>query len=128
MPMQLIRRKVNSDGTVQADLIIPQGDDVTLMITVMQSAVPVPLTSYHAKAEVRATVGGALLLAFDSTASPATIVIDGTAGTITLSQLAATTAALAPGTYAWDLEWTDASGVVTTIMRGRCTIVAEVTT
>ncbi len=54
------------------------------------------------------------------------VVTNAAAGTVTLTLPAVTSASLNAGTAYWDLQRND-SGVITTIVSGKCTILADVT-
>jgi len=87
---------------------------------------PVDLTGYTAKMQVRPqTENGAPVL--DLSTGGSGITLGGASGTILVTAPAATTRAIAPGEYVYDLELTSPTGVVTTIVAGTFTLFADVT-
>jgi hypothetical protein len=124
MPMTFSPAGTDVDDVALADLGITQGDDLSIEIEVTDDGTVVPLTGYEAMLQVRDDYG-AIVLTFDSQATPATIVITEATGLLTLTQLAATTTALTPGRYTWDLELIDAEGLISTEARGTCIIRAQ---
>lgn len=80
------------------------------------------VTGYTYTSQIRQTVDSA-----SATLSFTVTVTDGAAGEITVSATAAATAALTKGEYVWDLQETSDTGVVTTLLVGRCTITRDVT-
>ena len=125
MPMTLTSDGQDADGVARGRMLIPQGDDLSLVITVTTGGVATDLTGYVAKAQVKSA--SATVLTFASSGS-STITLGATSGTITLAQSAVVTAALTPGLYAWDLQWVTSAGATETIMRGECSVTPEVTT
>jgi hypothetical protein len=106
-----------------ADLAITRGDDYRVVVSLATNGAPFNLTGYTAKAQIRpSTATGATLTAeFDVTIdSPATD------GTITLELGHAVTEALTSGGY-WDLQITDGTGWVSTVVSGAVTLVPDVT-
>lgn len=85
---------------------------------------PVDLTNYTARLQARATyaTGTAVLSLTNGTG----ITLGGTAGTITLSASATTTAAIPAAQYVYDLELVNGS-TVTRLVQGYLNVSAEVT-
>jgi len=107
-------------GTAPAsiDLQVYQGDDFFLEIDVDDSVVPIDLTNYIAKAEIRSAPGGSLLATFDPTVvDPTTILL----------HLTAVQSVKLTKTSSWDVQVTDPAGVVTTLAYGHVTVILEVT-
>lgn len=105
------------------DLTITRGDTVTLVITVAsdENGTPINITGRTYRAQIRSNQ--------DSTTvkgSFTCVVSDGSAGQVTCTLSAADCATLTPGVAFWDFE-ENASGVVTTILSGNVTVLADVT-
>lgn len=82
---------------------------------------PIDLSGHTLESQLRATKASDVVVSFtvDTT--------DAAAGTVYLSLAAADTAELARGFYFFDLQWTDASGDLRTVLAGRAEVVEEVT-
>jgi hypothetical protein len=88
--------------------------------------VPVDITGYTAKMQVKKKVGAPLVLEL-STANQR-ITLDPTNGILNLVVSAADTALLVPGLYRYDLDLTDQAGFVTRFIQGAFEIVGTITT
>lgn len=109
------------------DIVMDQGATFSRAITWQDSqAVPVNLTGYTARMQVRDEVDSASA-ALSLTTENSRISLGGTAGTITLLVSATDTAAVAAGEYVYDLELVSGSGTVTRLIQGCFTVDAEVT-
>jgi hypothetical protein len=86
---------------------------------------PVNLTGFSADMQVRTEAGGTLLAEFST--SGASISLGGSAGTITLSASATTTAGWTWDGGYYDLHLTSGAGVVTTLLAGLFTVTPAVT-
>jgi hypothetical protein len=91
--------------------------------TVGASPGPVDLTGYTANLQIRAFPLSTTIL-FDASTD---IVLGGTAGTITLTIPAASTATFTWWLGVYDLILTSASGVVTRLLQGSVTVIPGVT-
>ena len=92
------------------------------------SDVVVNLTGYTARLKARSTVGSRTIPTMSLVSGTGgNISLGGAAGTITISLSATQTAALNPGKYTYDLELQSSGGVVTRLLKGNLTVVAEVT-
>jgi hypothetical protein len=104
------------------DLTLTRGDTETLVVTITaDGSTPVDITGRTYRAQIRSTQ--------DSTTIKATFsctVTSGTSGQVTCVLSASSSAALSAGLYFWDLE-ENASGVVSTILSGNVTVLADVT-
>ena len=104
------------------DLIITRGDTETLVVTITSDgSTAVNITGRTYKAQIRSTQ--------DSTTIKAsfTCTVTGAAsGQVTCVLSATSSAALSAGLYFWDLE-ENASGVISTILAGNVTVLADVT-
>lgn len=87
--------------------------------------VPVNLTGYTAKMQVRKKAGAALLVEL-STAN-GRIVITPLTGTILLTLTAAETNVLTPGLYLYDLELTNSTGFVIRFISGAFEVTGQIT-
>jgi len=107
---------------------IEQGATFTQEMTWKISDVVVNLTGYTARLKARSTVESRNVPSVELTsAAGGDIALGGAAGTITISLTATETAALNPGKYTYDLELQSSGGVVTRLLKGNLTVVAEVT-
>ena len=111
----------------QWDLVADQGATFGAVFTWLGSdqETPVNLTAYSAAMQVRSEAGSTLLASFSTTAGG--IALGGTAGTITLSAAPGTTAGWTFGAGLYDLQLTDGSGDVTTLLSGIFTVNAAIT-
>lgn len=103
------------------DLTVVQGDSFAESLTFSQSGSALNLSTYTGLAQVRAeaSADSALLATFTvGTGSAAT-------GVWSLSLSAATTAAIDPGRYRWELQWTVGSSV-RTVLGGYFTVMPQV--
>ena len=104
------------------DLILTRGDTETLVVTITSDgSTPVDITGRTYRAQIRSTQ--------DSTTIKASFtctVTGGASGQVTCVLSATSSAALSAGLYFWDLE-ENASGVISTILAGNVTVLADVT-
>ena len=104
------------------DLIITRGDTETLVVTITtDGSTAVDITGRTYLSQIRTQQ--------DSTTIKASFtctVTDGAAGEVTCVLSSTSSAALSAGLYFWDLQET-ASGVVSTILAGTVTVLADVT-
>jgi hypothetical protein len=108
------------------DLLIEQGANFSQVITYKEDGVPVALTGYTARMQVRATLESASTLVELTTAN-GRIALGGTAGTITLTISATDTAALTSGRGLYDLALVIGTGIVTRLLQGVATSSRNVT-
>jgi hypothetical protein len=108
------------------DIVCDQGATFTRIFTWEDSSgIPIDLTLYTARMQVRATIGSLSTL-LSLTTENGGISLGGTAGTITVTATAIQTAAVAAGCYVYDLEMVTGA-VVTRLVQGSFTVDAEVT-
>jgi hypothetical protein len=104
------------------DLTITRGDTETLVVTITtDGSTAVNITGRTYRAQIRSQQ--------DSTTIKASFtctVTSGATGQVTCVLSATSSAALSAGLYFWDLE-ENASGVVSTILSGNVTVLADVT-
>jgi hypothetical protein len=104
------------------DLIITRGDTETLVVTITtDGSTAVNITGRTYASQIRTQQ--------DSTTVKASFtctVTSGAAGEVTCVLSSTSSAALSAGLYFWDLQET-ASGVVSTILAGTVTVLADVT-
>lgn len=112
--------------SAQWDITADQGASFSLQFLWLGSdqETPVNLSGYSAAMQVRSQAG-TLLTTFSTTAG--SIALGGTAGTITLSAAPSTTAGWTFGAGLYDLQLTDGSGDVTTLLSGIFTVNAAIT-
>lgn len=104
-------------------LKLRQGDTYKRTLTWLVNKVPVNLTGYDARLQVRESPDDATA-ALDASEY---LTLGGAAGTIEIEIPAAETADLEPGRYVYDLEVESGGGEVTTLIAGSLTVSAEVT-
>jgi len=104
------------------DLIITRGDTETLVVTITtDGSTAVNITGRTYRAQIRSQQ--------DSTTIKASFtctVTSGAAGEVTCILSATSSATLSAGLYFWDLE-ENASNVISTILAGNITVLADVT-
>lgn len=108
------------------DLSIEQGATYNLVLTWKVDGTAVNLTNYTARLQARVDVEDTDTV-LSMTTSGGGITLGGVLGTITLDRTAAQTAAIAAGTYIYDLEMVAGSGTVTRLVQGELVVSAEVT-
>jgi hypothetical protein len=93
-------------------------------LTITEEGAPKNLTGYSGRAQIRSTHTASSVAA----SFTCTIVGAATAGVMKLALLAATTTAMAPGVYVYDLEiFTGSDAVVKRLIEGTVTLSPEVT-
>lgn len=104
------------------DLTITRGDTETLVVTITTDGViPVNITGRTYRAQIRSTQDATTIKAsFTCTVTAALL------GEVTAVLSATSSATLSAGIYFWDFE-ENASGVVSTILSGNITVLADVT-
>lgn len=104
------------------DLTITRGDTETLVVTLTtDGTTPIDVTGRTYRAQIRQAQDSRTIKA-----SFTCTVTDGANGVVTCVLSAADSATLPVGISYWDLEET-ASGVVTTVLSGTVTVLADVT-
>lgn len=107
------------------DLECPQGTTFTRLLTIKNDGVPMNLSGYTARMQVR--------LNYDSndtivSLTPGSgITLSASAGQITLGISASATAAFSPKSYVYDLEIESGGGDVSRLMQGTFVVSPEVT-
>ncbi len=108
------------------DIVCDQGATFSRVFTWQDSTgLPVNLTGYTARMQVRATIDSASTL-LSLTTENGGISLGGTAGTVTITASATQTAAVAAGCYVYDIELVIGSTVVR-LVQGQFTVDGEVT-
>lgn len=103
------------------DLIITRGDTETLVVTITtDGSTAVNITGRTYKAQIRTQQDSTTIKA-----SFTCVVTSGAAGQVTCTLSATDSATLSAGLYFWDLE-ENASGVISTILSGNVTVLADV--
>jgi hypothetical protein len=104
------------------DLTITRGDTETLVvISTTDGSTPIDITSRTYRAQIRSQQDSTTIKASFTCA-----VTSGASGQVTCTLSAASSAALSAGLYFWDLE-ESASGIISTILSGNVTVLADVT-
>lgn len=107
------------------DVVCPQGSTLSLTFQWKINGIPVNLTGYTAKLQVRESYNAASTLIALTSSPVAGLTVDGN-GNIGVTVSATTTAAVPAGTYVWDIELTSGT-TVTRLLQGRWMHTAEVT-
>ena len=104
------------------DLILTRGDTETLVVTITtDGSTAVDITGRTYRAQIRTQQDSTTIKAsFTCTVS------NGAAGEVTCVLSSTSSATLSAGLYFWDLE-ENASGVISTILSGNVTVLADVT-
>lgn len=107
-------------------LTIAQGETMRLRFSLRENGVAVDLSNYTARMQIRAAYDSATTLLALATGGSG-IVIDGTAGRVTIEASATQTAALpAPAAAVYDIELESPTGEVTRQLEGVARITPEV--
>ena len=105
------------------DLVIDQGSDFAIDLTITEGGSAKNLTGYSGRAQLRTTH-----TASSATASFTVSVVNASAGTMKMELSSATTAGIAAGRYVYDLEiHTSGDATVKRLIQGSVTINPEVT-
>ncbi len=105
------------------DLTITRGDTTTIVVSLVtdDGVTPINITGRTYRAQIRSKKDSTSIAASFTCA-----ITDAANGKVTCTLSAANAATLKPGLQYWDFEET-ASGVVTTILAGIVTVLADVT-
>ena len=103
------------------DLVFTKGDTINITLTVLQNSVAFDMTGGALEMDV-VTLGGSVHRTFTSSGTSPTITI--LTNTLTIYSATAFTTA---GGYKYDIQFTSAAGVVSTIMKGYLIVEDEVT-
>ena len=105
------------------DLVIDQGSDFAIDLTVTESGTAKNLTGYSGRAQLRTTHA-----ASSATASFTVTVVNASTGKLKMEMQAATTSGIASGRYVYDMEIHTANdATVKRLIQGSVTINPEVT-
>ena len=109
------------------DFTLDAGADTTVQFTYKDSSgAAIDLTGYSAAMELRSAPGGTLALTLSTANSK--IALGGAAGTVTCTFSDTDSSLLTLPEYAYDIELTDGSSLVTRLVQGTITVSPEVTT
>lgn len=108
---------IGSNGTAP----IEQGADYTLVVTASVGGLPMNLTGYTVKAQLRKKFDATEYTDFDA------VIFAPIEGKVSISLSATVTAALAPTNYVYDCILTSADGKVIRLIEGRAYVTPEVT-
>lgn len=109
------------------DILIEQGSTFTLPIIWKDSeGVPINVTGYTARMQIRKTVKSAEVL-ISATTENGRITLGGATGAVTVTIPATITDDIIVKSAVYDLELQSAAGVVTRLIQGAVTISPEVT-
>lgn len=108
------------------NFVIEQGATFDRLFTYKADGTnPTNLTGYTARMQIRVTHDAPVAIL--SLTSPTNITLGGAAGTLRVVITDEVTAALAAGSYVYDLEIEDAAGAVTRLLKGEVEVDPEVT-
>lgn len=110
----------------QVNFLCPQGSTFYKTITYKIDDVPVDLTGYSSRLQVRQTHYASSTL-LDLSSPDDGMTVGGSAGTIDILISPDTTAALSPGNWVYDLEIESSGGIVSRIIEGSFIVSPEVT-
>ena len=101
---------------------LEQGSTFRRRLTVQENNSALNLTGYSGRMQMRSTHDSdTIILSFT------VIVSNASAGQLTATASATTTASITPGIYVYDLEIESSTGTVTRLMQGNITVTPEVT-
>ena len=103
------------------DLVVDQGADFALALTLTKAGSAINLAGYTARAHIRATKESSNYVPFVMTFP------DRAAGQVTMTLPSATSSSMAAGQYLYALEIESNAGVVTRIIEGNLTLTREIT-
>jgi hypothetical protein len=104
------------------DLTITRGDTETLVVTITtDGSAPVDITGRTYRSQIRSQQDSTTIKA-----SFTCVVTSGALGQVTCTLPPTSSSTLSAGLYFWDLE-ENASGVISTILAGNVTVLADVT-
>lgn len=107
---------------------IEKGATFELTVTYNDSAgVPVNLTTWTVRMQVRETPGSDTAILTSEGGSPTIVLTKNSTGVISATVSATNTAALTPSTAFYDIEAQTSAGVVRRVLQGRIIISPEVT-
>lgn len=112
--------------TGQHNFELNQGVDYTQSMVWAIDAVPVAMSGYTAKMQLKGAANEPGIVTEFNT-SDTSIILHPSNGTITFHKTAVQTGAIPAGIYVYDLVITDASGVPTRLLEGKFTVNAGVT-
>jgi len=108
------------------NFLCPQGSTFNKTLTYEVQDVPVNLTGYSSRLQVRETYYDTNTIV-SLTSGSGGITLGGSAGTIGILISASTTAAFAPGNWVYDLEIESSGGIVDRLIEGNFVVTPEVT-
>jgi len=109
------------------NFVIDQGANWFVTVVYKDSAgVAIDLTGYTAALQIRDTYADSTT-DLSLTSPSGGITITGATGTIAITATAVQTAAIAAGTYVYDLEITSSGGIVTRLIQGKISVSPQVT-
>tara|TARA_B100001094_G_C18098311_1_gene754277 strand:+ start:685 stop:1023 length:339 start_codon:yes stop_codon:yes gene_type:complete len=105
------------------DLVVDQGSDFAIDLTITEGGSAKNLTGYSGRAQMRSTHASSSV-----TATFTCSVLNASAGTMKMELSSSTTAGISAGRYVYDLEiFTSSDAVVKRLIQGNVTINPEVT-
>jgi len=108
------------------NFLCPQGSTFSKTLTYKIEDVPVNLTGYSSRLQVRQTYYDTDTIV-SLTSGSGGITLGGSAGTIDILINASTTSQFAPGNWVYDLEIESLNGIVSRLIEGNFVVTPEVT-
>lgn len=108
------------------NFVCPQGATFSKQLSYLIDSVPVNLTGYTARMQVREKSSSPAKI-IDLTTENGGITLGGPSGTVQLDISASTTESLVPKTYVYDLELVSSGNFVVRLIEGQFTVTPEVT-
>lgn len=107
---------------IYADITADQGSNFSSEVTVVDvNDSPVDLTNYTARGQIRRTYTSSTATSF------ATTINNPISGKVSISLIAATTSAMKPGRYVYDIEIVSNTNIVTRVIEGQFILTPSVT-
>jgi len=103
------------------DLVVDQGADFALALTLTKAGSAINLDGYTARAHIRATKESSNYTPF------AFSFTDRSAGKVTMSLSSSASSNMSAGQYLYDLEIVASTDAVTRILEGKVTLIREIT-
>jgi hypothetical protein len=107
------------------NMICPQGSTFSQNLTWLVNEIPVNLTGFAARMQVREKHTSPTTVL--SLVSPTHITLGASAGTIDINVSASATSDIVPKDYVYDLEMISSSNIVSRIIEGKFIVTPEVT-
>jgi hypothetical protein len=108
------------------NFLCPQGTTFSKQLSYLIDSIPVDLTGYTARMQVREKASSSTKI-LDLTTENGGITLGGPAGSIMIDVSASTTSSIVPKTYVYDLEIVSSENFVVRLIEGQFIVSPEVT-